>query len=257
MSDRHTFFDQDTTNKLIGYSMSVQSAAFPDEVLNRLDEITSKKSPIRVQGAHHFFLKAGDWRGFELGKSGFIHKSVPQEWVEARRAFIATGHHPLILMTARVCLAPFTWTELSRMLDPVGVDRWSFELAHKYGMRDGYLCPIGGRWAVGFWSPKVLSGNFAEQERGLLFMAASAAAVRLERLVGEDVKRLGSRTRLTARELSVLRHAADGKSLQEIAKALSLGEETVRSHFKKVQAKLGARNRTQAVAEAMRQLLII
>jgi DNA-binding CsgD family transcriptional regulator len=45
--------------------------------------------------------------------------------------------------------------------------------------------------------------------------------------------------------------------LPEIAKALSLAEETVRSHFKKAQAKLGARNRTHTVAEAMRQLLII
>jgi DNA-binding CsgD family transcriptional regulator len=54
-----------------------------------------------------------------------------------------------------------------------------------------------------------------------------------------------------------LRQASDGKSLQEIAKALHLGEETVRSHFKKAQTKLGARNRAQAVAEAMRQLLII
>jgi DNA-binding CsgD family transcriptional regulator len=54
-----------------------------------------------------------------------------------------------------------------------------------------------------------------------------------------------------------LRHAADGKSLHEIGKALSLGEETIRSHFKKPQAKLGTRNRTHTVVEAMRQLLII
>jgi hypothetical protein len=31
-------------------------------------------------------------------------------------------------MTARVYLAPFTLTELSRMLDPVGIDRWGWEL---------------------------------------------------------------------------------------------------------------------------------
>jgi DNA-binding CsgD family transcriptional regulator len=136
------------------------------------------------------------------------------------------------------------------MLDPIGVDRWPFELALKYGMRDGYLCPVGGRWAVGFWSPAVLSSNFTEHERGLLFMAATAAAVRLERLVGADVKRVGSRTRLTARELSVLRYASDGKSLQEIAKVLHLGEETVRSHFKKAQAKLGTRNRTRQCASS-------
>jgi LuxR family quorum sensing-dependent transcriptional regulator len=144
------------------------------------------------------------------------------------------------------------------MLDPVGIDRWPFDLALK-GMRDGYVCPIGGRWVVGWWAPRILPGSFTQQARGLLYMAASAAAVRLERLVGEDVKRVGSRARLTARELSVLRQASDGKSLslQEIASALHLGEETVRSHFKKAQTKLGTRNRTQTVAEAMRHLLII
>jgi DNA-binding CsgD family transcriptional regulator len=45
-------------------------------------------------------------------------------------------------------------------------------------------------------------------------------------------------------------------SSNEIAKRLGIGEETVRSHLKKVQVKLGARNRAHAAAEAMRQQLI-
>jgi hypothetical protein len=43
------------------------------------------------------------------------------------------------------------------MFEPVGIDRWAYELALKYGMRDGFICPVGGRWAVAFWSRKVLS----------------------------------------------------------------------------------------------------
>jgi LuxR family quorum sensing-dependent transcriptional regulator len=143
------------------------------------------------------------------------------------------------------------------MFDPVGIDRWPFELALKYGMRDGYVCPVGGRWVVSFWSPGVLGNSFTQQARGLLHMAASAAAVRLERLVGDDAKRVGFRTHLTPREQSVLRQASIGLTMQETAKALGLGEETVRSHFKKAQSKLGTRNRTHTVAEAMRELLII
>jgi LuxR family quorum sensing-dependent transcriptional regulator len=42
----------------------------------------------------------------------------------------------------------------------------------------------------------------------------------------------------------------------EMAKRLGIGQETVRSHLKKVQSKLGARNRSHAVAEAIRQQLI-
>jgi DNA-binding CsgD family transcriptional regulator len=48
-----------------------------------------------------------------------------------------------------------------------------------------------------------------------------------------------------------------GETFRETAGSLGLGEETVRSHFKKAQAKLGTRNRTQTVAEAIRQLLIV
>jgi LuxR family quorum sensing-dependent transcriptional regulator len=88
-------------------------------------------------------------------------------------------------------------------------------------------------------------------------MAASAAAVRLERLVGYEGRRVDSRAHLTAREQAVLRHASLGESLQETARALGIGEETVRSHFKKAQAKLGTRNRTHTVAEAMRDLIIL
>ena len=143
------------------------------------------------------------------------------------------------------------------MLDPVGIDRWPFELALKYGMRDGYVCPVGGRWVVAFWSPKLLAHGFTHQARCLLYMAASAAAIRLERLACSDTERIGARACLTPREQSVLRHASIGESLAEIAKSLGLGEETVRSHFKKVQAKLGTLNRTHTVAEAMRDLLII
>ena len=58
------------------------------------------------------------------------------------------------------------------------------------------------------------------------------------------------------RELSVLRLVSTGSQCHDMAKALGLGEETIRSHLKKAQAKLGVRNRAHAVAEALRQNLI-
>ena len=78
-----------------------------------------------------------------------------------------------------------------------------------------------------------------------------------DQLIGEIAKPIISRTSLTQRELSVLKIASDGRTTEEIAGELNLGVETVRSHFKKAKAKLRARNRTHAVAEAMRQLLIV
>jgi LuxR family transcriptional regulator, quorum-sensing system regulator BjaR1 len=256
MSVKQTYFDQETRSKLIDYAMEVETLTTPDEVLNRLDDIIAENNPIRVQGANRFPTKVGDWRRVELGKNTFIHRDVPRGWTEEWIAFVKSGHC-LGLMTARMCLAPFTWTEMTRMLDPVGIDRWPMDLAQKYRMRDGYVCPVGGRWVVSFWSPRLLDHGFTQQARGLLYMAASTAAVRLERLVGHNGRRIDSRACLTPREQSVLRHASLGETLQETAKVLGLGEETIRSHFKKAQAKLGTRNRTHTVAEAMRDLLII
>jgi DNA-binding CsgD family transcriptional regulator len=241
---------------LINYSEDALQIRTPADVLNALDEVLYPRSQLRVLGASRFAVKTGDWRRIALGKSVLFHSSVPQEWIDEWIAFVRSGH-PIGLMTARTCLAPFTWTELSRLLDPVGIDRWPFELSQKHGMRDGFLCPVGGRWLVGFWSPCVLGHNFTQQWRALLSMAASSIALRLDKLLGDDVKRVGSYVKLTPRELSVLRHASDGRTNEEIANLLGLGSETVRSHFRKAEAKLGTRNRTHAVAEAMRRLLII
>jgi DNA-binding CsgD family transcriptional regulator len=256
MSVKQTFFDQETRANIIDYSMEVENLAAPEEVLNRLHDIISKHASISVQGANRFPTKVGDWRRVELGKNAFVHRSVPRSWTDEWIAFKSSGHC-IGFMTARMCVAPLTWTEITRKLDPVGIDRWGFDLGHKHGMRDGYICPVGGRWAVGFWSPKVLDYRFTQQARGLLYMAASAAAVRLERLVSHDARRIDSRACLSPREQSVLRHASLGETLQETAKALGVGAETVRSHFKKAQAKLGTRNRTHTVAEAMRDLIIL
>jgi DNA-binding CsgD family transcriptional regulator len=67
---------------------------------------------------------------------------------------------------------------------------------------------------------------------------------------------MASSTCLTPRELTVLRLASTGALHREIAQVLGLGVETVRTHLKKAQIKLGVRNRTHAVAEALRQNLI-
>ena len=62
----------------------------------------------------------------------------------------------------------------------------------------------------------------------------------------------GSRT-LTTRELMVLRLMASGQSNRDIATALGITERTVKFHVTSILNRLGADNRTQAVALAVRR----
>lgn len=61
---------------------------------------------------------------------------------------------------------------------------------------------------------------------------------------------------LTAREIDVLRHIAGGNRNRDIADRLFISEETVKVHVKHVMEKLGASDRTEAVAIAVRRGII-
>ena len=61
---------------------------------------------------------------------------------------------------------------------------------------------------------------------------------------------------LTPREIDVLRHLAGGNRNRDIAERLFVSEETVKVHVKHVMEKLGASDRTQAVAIAVRRGII-
>jgi DNA-binding NarL/FixJ family response regulator len=61
---------------------------------------------------------------------------------------------------------------------------------------------------------------------------------------------------LTAREIEVLQLVADGNRNKDVAERLFISEETVKVHVKHVMEKLGASDRTQAVAIAVRRGII-
>jgi DNA-binding NarL/FixJ family response regulator len=61
---------------------------------------------------------------------------------------------------------------------------------------------------------------------------------------------------LTAREVEVLRQIAGGNRNRDIAEKLFITEETVKVHIKHIMEKLGASDRTQAVAIGVRRGII-
>lgn len=88
-----------------------------------------------------------------------------------------------------------------------------------------------------------------------LLEAVNAAASQ-ERFVDPDVPPKGSRGKLTQRQRQILQLLANGESTTVAARELDLSEETVKTHMKNMAARLGARNRTHAVAIALRESLI-
>jgi two-component system nitrate/nitrite response regulator NarL len=66
----------------------------------------------------------------------------------------------------------------------------------------------------------------------------------------------GDQPVLTARELEVLRHTAEGMSAPEIAEELVLGVTTVKTHLHNIYGKLGVSDRAAAVATAIRRGLL-
>jgi DNA-binding CsgD family transcriptional regulator len=247
--------DSDLGAKLLHYSTHVGTLRTPEAVLGELHAITSPALGLNVLGACRFPLVVSDCGAICRGKNVFLHESVPsgfwEEWI--RRA---PDHNPVIYFMARMSLAPRTVSEMLRMLAPVGADRWGIELAMKYGIRDGLMCPIGGRWLVCFWSARILTHVVTEPRRIIILAAASFAAMRFDELVEAEAATEGAYTRLTPRELAVVRLLSWDKSHRDVAEALGLGEETVRTHLKNAKAKLGARSQTYAVAKALRQRLI-
>lgn len=61
---------------------------------------------------------------------------------------------------------------------------------------------------------------------------------------------------LTAREKEVLYRLSVGDTIQQAAHTIGIPKETVRGHVKHARAKLRARNKTHAVALALRRRLI-
>jgi DNA-binding NarL/FixJ family response regulator len=92
-------------------------------------------------------------------------------------------------------------------------------------------------------------------KQGAGFLQAEVTKPLLRRLV-LDARAEAERSNLTLREIQILEFLAEGKSNKEIASFLSISDETVKTHLKRLYEKLGASDRAQAVAIALRQNLI-
>lgn len=76
------------------------------------------------------------------------------------------------------------------------------------------------------------------------------------RMVDWTREKVSDLTNLTDREIDVLRLVVEGKTNQEIGKALGISEKTVEKHLMAVFEKLGVTSRTEAAVRAVRDGLV-
>jgi DNA-binding NarL/FixJ family response regulator len=112
--------------------------------------------------------------------------------------------------------------------------------------------------ANGFLLKQINSADFVElledMDNGNAVMTRKTMA-RVMRIFPKNVV-IEKEDILTEREFEILKLISEGKSNRDIAVAIDLSENTVKTHLKSIMQKLNASNRTEAVMVAARQHLI-
>jgi LuxR family quorum sensing-dependent transcriptional regulator len=183
-----------------------------------------------------------------------VARRWPSEWFQiyAQNSYV---HVDPVIRHVRRTAMPFEWSEVR--FDPEREPR-AAELMQRrrdFGFGGALVVPVpgpaGGMACVSMSAPKLM---LTPRDRRPLHLMAYYA---FERLTCIRAPRVWSkRPSLTDREREVLTWAAMGKSAWEIGEILSIAERTVNEHAQTTFQKLGAANRTHAVALAMRDRLI-
>ncbi|GAA3215300.1 response regulator [Dactylosporangium siamense] len=168
-------------------------------------------------------------------------------------------HPDVVVMDVRMPV--LDGIEATRLLAGAGVDRPVKVLVVTTFNLDEYVYEALRAGASGFLLKDAPPALLLD---GIRTVAAGAALLSPE-VTRQLVGRYAARIRppqdrrdaaLTPRELEVLRLIADGRSNQEIAAALVISQETVKTYVSRILTKLDLRDRVQAVVYAYRTGLV-
>ena len=153
--------------------------------------------------------------------------------------------------------SPFKWGDTKS--DPGVSDRGKqiLEEARSFDMKDGVFIPVHG--PRGFEGTLVFGGEEADvgsEDLKALHLAGLYAYSHVLDLAKPKIPSLGRETVLTKRETECIKWSAVGKTSSDIAELLGISRHTADWYLKEATRKLGAANRTHAVAAAFRTGLI-
>jgi LuxR family transcriptional regulator, quorum-sensing system regulator BjaR1 len=182
-----------------------------------------------------------------------LAKRWPAEWFKMYTEKNYDRVDPVVRM-CRQSINPFEWSEAP--FDPVAEPHAAevMNRASEYGMSRGFIVPIHG--LTGYQALVSLGGihlDLNPRSKPALHLMAMYGFERIRRLVEPKAPPQAS---LTRREREAISWAALGKSAWEIGEILHITQRTAEEHLAVAARKLGAVNRTHAVAIAIRRNII-
>jgi len=224
--------------------------------LSTLEDVTSTLEHALARfGIEHFIVV-----GPPISGNDFDDLVIASRWPRAFFMLYVENDHarvdPLLRRAAQSHM-PFEWNAESFF---ASADPRVAEVMRRradFGLKHGYLVPIHG--PNGYEGHVSMTGPalaLSASARYALHLMAVYAFDRMCALRGHRGERPSRKSALTSREREVLAWAARGKSASQISETLRISKRTVDEHTQTAARKLGAANRTQAVAIALRDRII-
>jgi DNA-binding CsgD family transcriptional regulator len=209
-------------------------------------------------GCKHFsYLVTRPPQGRVTCNNVFI-SSYAAEWKARYLARTYQFYDPVVSISKKIRV-PYFWGQRGFLRAFQKAERYVFHEAAEFGILEGYSVPIvGPEFDAAIFSVVVNSrneiSNIVNDEIGKLQIFAAKfhdAAVRLEASESPQAD-----IELTTREKEVLTWTAEGYSSEAVAARLGLSASAVNYHVTNCCRKLGASNKIQAVALAIRMNLM-
>jgi LuxR family quorum sensing-dependent transcriptional regulator len=182
-----------------------------------------------------------------------LAKRWPTEWFK----IYTEKHYDRVDPVVRKCrrsVNPFEWSEAPYDADLEPGAAEVMNRASDFRMSRGFIVPIHG--LTGYEAAVSLGGvhlDLNSRSKPALHLMAMYGFERIRRLLEPTP---GPSALLTPREREVMSWAAQGKSAWEIGEILHIRQRTAEEHLATTARKLGAVNRTHAVALAIRRKII-
>ena len=238
-------------DETLGFIGEIERAATPDAVCQQLLKVSSQYG---LENLIAGTMPRPGAQATELQDQNVFLRGWPIGWLGR---YIEQGYVFVDPIIARIQadMTAFTWDQAPINPDFSRKARTMLGEASDFGLNAGFAVPLitleGSIASVSLGGDRIELPSRAKGMLSLISTYAMGRAIQLRN------NRAGAVYRpLTSREIEAMRWAADGKTEWEISVIMSISEHTAAKHLNNARGKLGAVNRVQAIANAIRSGII-